>query len=230
VLFYYDMVGLLIMLPVFLFAVYTQSNIRNTYNQYSRISNSRGMTGGDAARYILDKNGLYHVQVTMVRGELSDHYDPRTNTVALSQQVHNSASIAALGIAAHECGHAIQHEVNYAPLRLRSVIIPATNFASSMAIPLFFIGYFLNSNVLITVGIFSYVVVAFFQLVTLPVEFNASRRAMQTIESDRLLEGSEAKGAEKMLRAAAMTYVAALASALAQVLRLLVMSKSRRRD
>ena len=229
-LYSYDIVGLMIMLPVFLFAVYTQSSIRNTYSQYSRIPNSRAMTGSDAARYILDKNGLYHVQVTMVRGELSDHYDPRTNTVALSQQVHSSASIAAVGIAAHECGHAIQHEVNYAPLQLRSAIIPATNFASSMAVPLFLIGYLLNSNTLITIGIFAYILVAFFQLVTLPVEFNASRRAMQTIENDHLLEGSEVQGAEKILRAAAMTYVAALASALAQVLRLLLMSKSRRRD
>ena len=190
----------------------------------------RGRTAAEVARQILNDHGLTYVRVDQIAGELTDNYDPRTNVVHLSQGVYNSTSIAAIGVAAHECGHAVQHAEEYGPLRLRSAIIPVTNIGSSLSIPIFFVGLLLNFTLLMSIGILLFGLVTLFQLITLPVEFNASRRALATIEERGLLTGDETRGARRVLSAAALTYVAALASSLAQLLRLVIISRGRNRD
>lgn len=190
----------------------------------------RGRTAAEVARQILNDHGLTYVRVDQIAGELTDNYDPRTNVVHLSQGVYNSTSIAAIGVAAHECGHAVQHAEEYGPLRLRSAIIPVTNIGSSLSIPIFFVGLLLNFTLLMSIGILLFGLVTLFQLITLPVEFNASRRALATIEERGLLTDDETRGARRVLSAAALTYVAALASSLAQLLRLVIISRGRNRD
>ncbi len=215
---YYDTNYLILLIPVLLFSLWAQASVQSTFNKYNRVTNGRRMTGYDAARLILDANGLSHVTIEHIRGKLTDHYDPKTNVIRLSDSVYQTASIAAVGVAAHEAGHAVQYAVGYGPIKLRMSIVGVTQFASQWSVYILMFGFLLGTPLLAYIGFWLYVVVAFFQLVTLPVEFNASRRALAAL--DGALTGEELSGAKKVLSAAAMTYVAALLSALIQLLRL----------
>ena len=202
-----------------------QGNVTATFNRYSKVANSRGYTGADVAKMLLQQNGIYDVTVEHVRGNLTDHYDPVKKVLRLSDTVYNSRSVAALGVAAHETGHAVQHAKGYAPLKLRSAIFPVVNFSSRIAMPLFIIGLLIgamiNSYSLALAGAILFAVVVAFQIITLPVEFNASSRALRMLEDYNYLDTGEVAGARKVLSAAAMTYVAAAAASLVQLLRLL---------
>lgn len=225
----YYMTGF-IMLPVFFFALFCQAKVKSAFRKYSSISSRSGMTGADAAWRLLQLNGITDVKIKRIGGTLTDYYDPKNKEICLSQDVFDSHSIAAIGVACHEAGHACQHNEGYTPLRFRNAVIPATRIGSWLGVPLCLIGLFINSAPLAYVGVIMYGFVALFQLITLPVEFNASRRAIETIESNGFLVEEECKGARKVLSAAALTYVAALASALATIFRLLlVISGGRRR-
>ena len=224
-----DMTYLVLVLPAFLFSLWAQMKVNSTFSRYSKVRSLRGLTGAQAARYILDRNGLAHVRIEQVAGNLTDHFDPRTNVVRLSQSVYNVPSIAAVGVAAHECGHAVQYAVGYGPMKLRAAIIPATNFGSKLALPLILIGLLFNSSQLLLAGILLFSLTAVFQLVTLPVEFNASSRALRTLDQQGLLTQEELAGTRKVLTAAALTYVAALLVALVQLVRMLLLY-NRRRD
>ena len=226
--FYYDWT-VLIVLPALFFTIWAQIKVNSSFKNFSGVYTKNKLTGAQAARKILDANGLYDVKIERVHGSLTDHYDPRTNTIRLSETVHDVSSVAAVGVAAHETGHAIQHARQYFPIKVRMAIIPVTRIGSYLAMPLFIIGLLLASDPLILFGILLYSCITFFQLVTLPVEFNASRRAMQTLESQQILYKDELDGAYSVLNAAAMTYVAALAMSLLTLLRLLVLANGRRR-
>ena len=225
-LFYYDWTILLV-LPALIVSIWAQIKVSNTYNKYSTVNTRSGLTGAQAARTILDKNGLSHVSIERVHGHLTDHYDPKANVIRLSESVYSSTSTAAVGVAAHEAGHAVQYAKNYAPIKLRSAIIPVTRFGSMLAMPLFFVGLLLASEPFMLFGILLYAAVARFQLVTLPVELNASDRAIEALDSSRMLTGEELVGARQVLSAAAMTYVAALLTSLLTLLRLLVIVNGR---
>lgn len=214
---------LLLILAIIL-SLYAQTNVSGTYNKYSKIQNRRGYTGAQVATMMLQNSGIYDVGVERVGGNLTDHYDPRTKTLRLSQSVYDSKSVAALGVAAHETGHAIQHDVGYAPLALRSILVPVANLGSRLAFPLIFIGAFFtnsSSNTMIDLGIILFAVSVAFTLITLPVEFNASSRAIDLLVDQNFLDESEIGGAKKVLKAAALTYVAAAIVAVLQLLRLL---------
>lgn len=215
---------ILLVIPGLIVAIWAQIKVQSTFSKYSKMSTAKGMTGYMAARRILDANGLSHVKIEQVSGHLSDHYDPRANVIRLSSSVYSSASPAAIGVAAHEAGHAIQYAKNYAPVRLRSSLVSITQFSSGLAIPLFFIGLLLASDMLMLVGIVLYAAIAFFQLVTLPVEFNASSRAMSVLRTSGMLDQKELQASKKVLSAAAMTYVAALLTSLLTLLRLLLLA------
>ena len=215
---------MIILIPALLLTAYAQMKINSTYNKYSQIPSRRGMTGADVARYILNQNGLYDIPIERTGGHLSDHYDPRTRVVRLSPDVYHGTSLAALGVAAHEVGHAVQHDTGYLPLYVRNTIIPATQIGSYAAVPLFLIGLFMSSESLVSIGIMLFAAIVFFQLVTLPVEFNASRRAIATLGGEGILDASELDGTKKVLSAAAMTYLAAALMAVMQLLRLIVIS------
>ncbi len=228
---FYDYYYIVLVMPMLLLAFWAQWNVKNTFKKYSKVLSYRGLTGHDAARRILDANGLQNVVIKRVAGDLTDHYDPRTNTVNLSESVYDSQSVAAIGVAAHEVGHAVQHAVGYVPIKIRMAIIPVTQFASSMAIPLVLLGLALSFPALAFMGCIFFGAATVFQLVTLPVEFNASRRALNTLETNGILNGKELEGSKNVLSAAAMTYVAALAVSLAQLLRLLlIVGGGRNRD
>lgn len=227
-MFFIDSGYIMFVLPALILTLWAQFNVSSTYAKYGKIYSRRGMTAEQVARQILDRNGLYQVQIGRVSGNLTDHFNPKTNIVNLSDTTCNSTSVAAIGVAAHEVGHAIQHAKGYLPIKLRNSIVPVVNLASQAAIPLFLIGLFLNSGMLMDVGILFFSAAVLFQIITLPVEFNASRRAVAILESDYILEDEEVRGAKKVLGAAAMTYVAAAAMSLAQLLRLL--SARGRRD
>ncbi len=228
---FYDSNYLLMLLPVLLFSLYAQANVQSTFKKYNTVGNARRMTGYDAARLILDTNGLYHVAIERVSGNLTDHYDPKANVIRLSDSVYGTASIAAVGVAAHEAGHAVQYATNYGPIKLRMGIVGLTQFASRWSVYILLFGLLLSAPTLAWVGFWLYAVVAFFQLLTLPVEFNASHRAIAALEGGGALSGEELNGAKKVLKAAAMTYVAALLSAIVQLLRLwMIVSGSRGRD
>ena len=235
-MFFYDPLYLILVLPAVLFALIASASVNATFERYQKQLSARRITGAEAARRVLDSHRLYDVGIRMVPGKLSDHYDPRDNTVYLSEAVHNSTSTAAIGVAAHEAGHAVQHAENYLPIKIRAAIIPVTNIGSRLAMPLILIGLLLGAwggNYLLAyVGVICFSLTAIFQLVTLPTEFNASARAMRSLESGGNLSRDELRGARKVLTAAAMTYVAALAVSLAQLLRILVIvaGSSRRRD
>ena len=228
----------LLLIAAFIFSIFTSINVKGTFRKYNKMPSSRGMSAADIARQILDSNGLYNVQVTRVSGELTDHYDPRTNVIRLSDSVYDNTSTAAIGVACHEAGHAVQYAESYAPIKLRAAIIPVTNIGSKLAMPLILIGLLLSyaanvSYFFVYLGIACFGLSLVFQLVTLPVEFNASHRALVAIDEGGLLTEEEQKGAKKTLTAAALTYVAATATALAQLLRLLVIfggNGRRRRD
>lgn len=211
-----------IMIPIFIFAAFCQMKVKSSFNKYSRVKNARNMTGAEAAYKLLMLNGISDVKIKRVPGTLTDYYDPKNKEICLSQDVFDSNSVAAIGVACHEAGHACQHAQGYFALKLRNAVIPATRLGSALGVPLALIGMILYSDTLIYAGLILYSAVALFQLITLPVEFNASRRALQTIESNNFLDSNEYKGAKSVLTAAALTYVAALASAIATILRLLL--------
>ncbi len=220
----------ILVIPALLLGLFAQGRVNTTFRQYAQVMGARGLTGAQAARMILDSNGLQQVRIERVAGDLTDHYDPRTGVVNLSQSVYDSASVAAVGVAAHETGPAIQHPLGYAPLRVRSAIIPVTQLGSTISPVLILLGVLLSWSPLIQAGILLFSLVAVFQLVTLPVEFNASRRALAALEGGGVLEGDELAGAARVLDAAALTYVAALVATLAQLLRLVLLFGNRRRD
>ena len=227
---------LIILVPGIIFTLWAQIKVKSNFSRYSQVPLRHGMTGAAVARRILDSNGLSHVPIELVRGHLSDHYDPRGKVLRLSESVYHGNNVAAVGVAAHEAGHALQDAKAYAPLHLRMAMVPVCNFGSMLAMPLFFIGLLVAGlsylgDWLMFAGIVAFSLSVLFQLVTLPVEFNASRRAMRCLEGSGTMSDEELKGARRVLSAAAMTYVAALAVGLLSVLRLLVIagSHSRRR-
>ena len=229
-----DMTYLVLVLPCILLSLWASSNVKSTFNRYSRQYSQRRLTGAEAAQRVLMANGVQGVRIERVSGNLTDHFDPKTNVIRLSDNVYGNTSTAAIGVACHEAGHAVQYAESYGPIKLRAAIIPITNFGSRIAMPLILMGILFSasgmfSDALVNLGIACFGFSLVFQLVTLPVEFNASRRAMQTIESAGLLTEEEQRGAKKTLKAAALTYVAATAVALAQLLRLIALFGGRRR-
>ena len=221
----------LLLIPAMILAAWAQFKVTSSFKKYSAQRSLKGYTGADVARALLRENGVNNVEVLPVAGQLSDHYDPRTKTVKLSQGVYDSPSIAALSVAAHETGHALQHATSYAPLNIRSAIVPVANISSKMAMPIFIAGMFLGNAgyLLMNIGIILFLGAVIFQVVTLPVEFNASKRAIAMLEGGNYITKDEVKPAKKMLDAAAMTYVAAAFMSLAQLLRLILLSGRRRR-
>ena len=226
----FDIYYFILIIPALLFGLWAQSQVNTNFQKYSQIGTMRGMTGAQAAEYILQQNGIYDVEVRHISGHLSDNFNPKNKTINLSDSVYNSTSIAAIGVAAHEAGHAVQHAVNYKPIRIREMIIPVTQIGSWLYLPIIFVGFLFSSQYLVNLGIILFSTLAIFQLVTLPVEFNASDRAITTLSQSGILYGEEIDGAKKVLKAAALTYVAALVSSLAQLLRLIILFGGRRRD
>lgn len=233
-----DYLYLILVLPAVIFSLWASIRVNTTFKKYSKIRSMRGITGAEAARRVLDANGLQHIRIEQIPGNLTDHYDPRSDVIRLSESVYGNTSVAAVGVACHEAGHAVQHAENYAPVKIRAAIIPVTNIGSRLAIPLIILGILLNSLasapeflVIAYIGVACYGLCTLFQLVTLPTEFDASRRALRCIESYGILGSEEIGGARRVLTAAAMTYVAALAVSLMQLLRLFLMvsGNSRRR-
>ena len=230
-MFWIDYWYIVLVLPAMILGLIAQVKVKSTFEKYSTVYSRRGYTGADIARRILDKNGLYDVRVERIAGHLTDHFDPRENVVRLSESVYDSSSVASIGVAAHEVGHAIQYAKNSAPMKVRSAIIPVTRFGSTVAPLLIMLGFFAWIEPLIIVGVALYSTIAVFQLVTLPVEFNASRRALATLDREGILDReSELSGAKRVLSAAAMTYVTALIMSLAYILRFLLLFAGRRRD
>ena len=218
----------LILIPAILFSLWAQSQVKNTYARYSKAF--AGLTGEEAARMVLEMNGVTGVTIEPVAGELTDHFDPKTNTIRLSRGVYDVTSVAAVGVAAHEAGHAVQYAVGYSPIKIRTAIIPVTQIGSYLSWPLLLIGILLGSDTLAMACVLLFCAVVAFQLVTLPVEFNASNRALEALGASGYLKEEQLDGAGKVLRAAAMTYVAALAQAVSQLLRLLLIANRNRRD
>lgn len=218
---------ILLILPGFFISLWAQIKVSSTFKKHSKTRTARGLSGYGAARRILDANGLSHVKIEQIRGELTDHYDPRANVIRLSESVYHATSPAAIGVAAHEAGHAIQYAQNYAPINVRAKLIKVTNVGSMLSMPLFFIGLIMASPYLTYLGIALYSLVAIFQLVTLPVEFDASGRALKVLSSSGILNDDELKASKKVLSAAAMTYVAALLTSLLTLLRLLILANGR---
>ncbi|MDD7302426.1 MAG: zinc metallopeptidase [Eubacteriales bacterium] len=217
-----DATYIFLVLPAVIFALWAQFNVKSTFSKYSKIASRSGMTGFDSARRILDANGLGDVRIAHVSGDLTDHYNPTDNTIYLSDSVYGSNSAAAIGVAAHEAGHAVQHATGYTPIKIRSAIIPITNIGSNLAMPLIILGIVLSFPTLAYIGVAAFGLSTLFQLVTLPVEFDASGRALKALEGS--LDGDDLASARKVLRAAALTYVAALAVSLVNLLRLLIIA------
>ena len=227
-LYYYDATYILVIIG-FLLTLFASFGVNGTFNKYKNVTNRRGITGAMAARSILDANGLQHVKVVRIAGNLTDNFNPSTNVVSLSDSTYDSASVAAIGVAAHECGHAVQHQQGYMPIKVRNGIFPAVKIGNVLSMPLFIIGIILGLGDLAMIGAILFGLVLIFQVVTLPVEFNASIRAIKTLEGMYMLDDNEIKGAKKVLKAAAMTYVAAAASTALQFLRLLMLANRRRK-
>ena len=221
----------ILLIPVFLLSLWAQIQVSGNFRRYSAVQNRRRLTGAQAAEAVLRAHGVYDVGIRSCRGSLTDHYDPGDNTIYLSEDVYNAPTIAAVGVAAHEAGHAVQYAVGYGPIRLRSAIVPATQFGSKFSFILLLLGMVFYSQSLFLVGILLFSLTTIFQLVTLPVEFNASHRALETLENQMLLDDEELSGARKVLRAAALTYVAALLMSILQLLRyvLIFLSRNNRR-
>ena len=231
----FDWTYLVIVLPCLILSMLASSSVNSTFKKYSNVNSIRRLTGAEAAQRVLSANGVRGVRIERVSGNLTDHYDPKTNVIRLSDSVYGATSVAAIGVAAHEAGHAVQYAQNYGPIKLRAAIIPITNLGSKLAMPLILAGILFSffgsfSTTLVYLGIAAFSLSIVFQLVTLPVEFNASHRAMEAIETAGLLTHEEQQGARRTLKAAAMTYVAATAVAVAQVVRLLVLFGGRRRS
>lgn len=238
--YYFDWSYLVLVVPALLFSLWASARVNSTFKKYSAIRNARGMTGAEAARAVLNANGVTDVRIEYVSGNLTDHYDPKNKVIRLSQDVYDAATPAAVGVAAHEAGHAAQYAANYLPIRIRAAIIPATNIGSKLSVPLIILGLLLPGlrifapyteffNLIAWIGVACYSLCVLFQLVTLPTEFNASRRAVTAIERCGLLLPEEQQGAKKVLKAAALTYVAALSASLAQLLRLIIIVGGRQR-
>ena len=230
--FYFDPTYILVIIGAVI-CLAASAKVKSTFNKYNRVRSMSGMTGAQAAERILNSAGIYDVSIQHISGNLTDHYDPRNKVLSLSDSTYGSASVAAVGVAAHECGHAIQHQTSYAPLNIRSAIVPVANFGSTIAWPLILIGLFFNSSTgtfLIDLGIICFSLAVLFQLVTLPVEFNASRRAVRILGETGILGEQELGYTRKVLGAAALTYVAGAASAILQLLRLILLFGGRRDD
>ena len=225
-----DITYIIFIIPALLFGIWAQISVQSAFSKYSRVPSARGYTGAEVAKLLLEQNGIYDVTIRHISGSLTDNFNPREKTLNLSHDVYNSTSVAAIGVAAHETGHAIQHAVGYRPIKWREAIIPVTQLGSWAYFPIILLGIVFSSQTLVNVGILLFATIALFQLVTLPVEFNASNRAIATLENNGILYGNEITGAKAVLRAAALTYVAALVSALAQLLRLLVIFGGRRNN
>ncbi len=238
--YYFDWSYLVLVVPALLFSLWASARVNSTFKKYSAMRNARGMTGAEAARAVLNANGVTDVRIEYVSGNLTDHYDPKNKVIRLSQDVYDAATPAAVGVAAHEAGHAAQYAANYLPIRIRAAIIPATNIGSKLSVPLIILGLLLPGlrifapyteffNLIAWIGVACYSLCVLFQLVTLPTEFNASRRAVTAIERCGLLLPEEQQGAKKVLKAAALTYVAALSASLAQLLRLIIIVGGRQK-
>ncbi len=227
-MYWYDSTYILVIIA-FALSLFASMGVNATFARYKKISSSRGMTGAEAARKILDDNGLYNIGVEHISGNLNDHFDPRSNVIRLSDATYSDSSVAAIGVAAHEAGHAVQHAVGYVPIKVRNAIVPVVNISTQLSMPLFFIGLLLNMMGLAMVGVVLFSAALVFQLVTLPVEFDASHRALKILSASGMLSESEIGGARKVLGAAAMTYVAAAAATALQLARLLLLV-NRRRD
>ena len=218
---------MIIVLPAILLALYAQLRVQSTYARYSRVPVSTGLTGAAAAQEILRRNGLANVQIERIDGMLSDHYDPRTRTLSLSSDVYDGASVAAVGVAAHETGHAIQHAREYAPLALRSAMVPTVQFGSWLAWPIFLLGFLFHSGTMLQLGILIFSAAVVFTVVTLPVEFDASARALRALREEGLVTADELRGVRSVLTAAALTYVAAAATAILELVRMLLLANRR---
>ena len=226
---YFDWTYVVIVLPCVIFAMWASANVNSTYKKYAKVMSKSGYTSNDVVRNILDAYGLHNVRIEHIKGDLTDHYDPKANVIRLSDTVDGSKSVAAIGVAAHEAGHAVQHATGYGPIKLRMAIIPVCNIGSTLAMPLIILGLLLSFYPLCYLGIIAFSLAAFFQLVTLPVEFNASRRAIAILENAQMPE-EDVKASKKVLTAAALTYVAALAVSLANLLRFIFIVNGRRKD
>lgn len=228
--YYFDRYYWILIVPAALFAMWAQFKVSSTFNKYSQVASSRGYTAAQVCRQILNDNNLGHIRIEHIAGKLTDHYDPKAGVIRLSDSVYNSSSVASIGVAAHEAGHAVQYSVGYVPIQIRNAVIPISQIGSKLSMPILLFGLFFNSGIMIQIGILLFSTVALFQLVTLPVEFNASSRALATLDQNQLLVDNEVRMARKVLTAAALTYVAALLSSLAQILRLLLLYGGRRRN
>ncbi len=226
--FYYDYYYLVLVVPAILISLFAQFKVNSAYKKYAEVLSRRGRTANEVTRDILDRRGLTNVKIEKTPGRLTDHFDPRTNVIRLSEAVSGDTSVASIGVAAHEAGHAMQYQDGYAPIKIRNAVLPAANIGSSLSVPLILLGIILSMPVLVDVGIILFSLVLVFQLITLPVEFNASKRAKETLYECGILAEDELEGASKVLSAAAFTYVAAAITTAAQLLRLVLIS--RRRD
>ncbi len=228
-LYYYglDYLYLVLVLPAIVFMLITQASVKSTFSKYS--AHPTNINGAEAARRVLEANGVLDVKIERVSGNLTDHYDPKSNVIRLSENVYNARTVSAVGVAAHEAGHAVQYALSYAPIKFRTAIFPICNLGSRLAVPLVMFGFIFNFYYLIDIGIIFFALALLFQLITLPVEFNASRRAIASIRDYGILEEQNVKGAKKVLTAAAMTYIASFLVSLAQLLRLLLIANRRRR-
>ena len=230
--YYWDPTYILVVIGAVICMI-ASARVKGTFNKYSQLRSMSGMNGAQVAQRVLQAAGIYDVQVRHVSGSLTDHYDPRTKTVNLSDPVYNATSVAALGVAAHECGHAIQHAKSYAPLSIRSALVPVANFGSMLAWPVILIGLLFNtrsSGLIIDIGILLFSAAVLFQLVTLPVEFDASRRALVMLRTQGILADDELRYTRRVLKSAALTYVASAAAAILQLLRIILITNGRRRD
>lgn len=233
-MFYIDWTYIVLVLPFVILSLVASAKVNSSFKKYSEVFAKRGLTASEAARRVLEGNGVTGVRIERVQGHLTDHFDARTNVIRLSENVHDSSSVAAIGVACHEAGHAVQHAVGYIPVKIRTVIVPITNIGSKLAVPLIFIGVALSYlgefySYIAYAGVALFSLCVIFQLVTLPTEFNASRRAISALSENAILDEQELKGAKKVLSAAAMTYVAALAVSVMQLLRLLLIVNGTRR-
>lgn len=226
-MFFYDNYYLMFVVPAILISIFAQYKVKSTYSKYSKVISRKGKTAYEISRIILDMNGLQNVKIEQIPGSLSDHFDPRANVIRLSDSVRNNVSVASIGVAAHEVGHAIQYAQNYAPIKLRNLVLPVANIGSQLSIPVIILGILLSFEPLISIGILLFSLVLVFQLVTLPIEFDASRRAIKTLEVNNILENDELMGSKKVLSAAAMTYVASLLVSVMQLVRLILINRRR---
>lgn len=226
-MFYYDYYYLVLVVPAIIISLIAQMKVQSTFKKYAQVMSARGMTATEVVQKILEGNGIYNVRIERVAGDLTDHYDPRSNVIRLSDSVYGNPSVASIGVAAHEAGHAVQYAKGYVPIKLRNMVLPVANIGSKLSLPLIIFGLILSMQPLVEFGILLFSFVLLFQLVTLPVEFNASRRAVNTLSSGGILQGEELRGAKKVLGAAAMTYVAAALTTAMQLLRLILISRRR---